>query len=625
MGLLSTLQNAVSGLTVSQAQLGVVSRNAANQSTVGYNRRTLSTQETNISGITAGAVRETAVNRMLDELLQKQLRSESSGAAYTSTRADYLSRIDTLFGTPGATSGINAIFAKFSASLQQLAQDPASSTNRQNVLGSAGSLAANIASLAKSVQTMRGEIESKVADQVSTVNDLLMSIETTTAQLNRMQDSGTRASLLDERDKSIDKLSNYFDVKTIDGGNGNFAIYTNAGAPLFVEGRRLRLQFDERFAVSASALYNADPARSGLGHLSISDPIGGSVNLMQGGLVQSGAFAALFDLRDKVLVDSQNQLDDFAAALTTSLGDRTITSTAAAVGAQSGFDLDLSALKSGNVISMEYTAMPAGTRQKVSFIAVNNPAVLPLPAGATPDPNDVEHGIDFSAGLPAAIAAIGTALGANFTVTNRGGGVVRILDNGGTNTRMNSLSARASATTLTGDGLALPLFVDGSNGSNPYTGSFDRGPQKRGYALAIQVNPGIVSDPSRLVVYQTAPTTTLSGDTARPNFLRDQLQSYRSDFTPATALTGSNAAYHGTTSQFLNRLIANQTQAASNAKTLADGQKTVVNALSERAGKVSGVSSDQELSDLVAIQNIYSANARIVSVVKDLFDTLMRI
>lgn len=625
MGLMSTLHNAISGLNVSQAQMGIISRNVANQSTVGYTRRTLSTQETSATGITAGAVRETSVNRVLDNLLQKQLRTESAGAAYTATRADYLNRVDTLFGTPGSDTGLNAAFAKFSTSLQQMAQDPASSTTRQNVLATAGSLAANISSLSKNVQTMRGEIESKIADQVSTVNNLLQGIETTTSQLARTQDSATRAGLLDERDKYIDQLSSYFDTKTFDGGNGNFSIYTTSGAPLFVEGRGLRLQFDERFAVSANAQYNTNPTLSGLGGLRISDPIGGSVDMMQGGLIQSGSFAALFDLRDKVLVDTQTQLDDFAAALTTTLGDKTITGAAATVGAQTGFDLDINALQSGNIISMEYTALPGGTKQKVSFIAVNNPGVLPLAAGATPDPNDIEYGIDFSGGLPAAMTAIGTALGASFTVSNQGGGVVRILDDGATTTKMNSLSARATVTSLTNNGLAIPLFVDGSNGSKIYTGSFDAGSQKVGYASGIQVNPAILADPSRLVVYQTAPTTTLNGDPARPSYLRDQLQAYESDFTPAVALTGSTAVYHGTTSQFLDRLIANQTQAASNAQTLSEGQQTVVNTLAERAAKVSGVNSDEELSNLIEIQNIYSANARIVSVVKDLFDTLMRI
>lgn len=623
MGLMSTLQNAISGLTVSQAQIGLISRNVANQSTVGYTRRTLSTQETSATGITAGAVREVSVNRMLDTLLQKQLRTESAGTSYSAQRADYLKRIDTLFGTPGSDTGLNATFAKFSTSLQALASDPASPTSRQNVLATAQTLAANITSLSQNVQTMRGEIEGKIADQVTTVNNLLEGIQITTNKLNTVMDSATRAGLEDERDKYIDQLSGYFDIKTFDGGRGNFAIYTSAGGPLFVEGRSLRLNFDERFTVSAQASYNPNPALSGVGHLTISDPIGGSVDLMQGGLIKSGAFAALIELRDHVLPETQSQLDDFAAALTTSLGDRTISGVAATVGPLNGFNLDLNALQSGNVVSLEYTVLPGGTKQKVSFVAKNTAA--PLPANATPDPNDIEYGVDFSGGMPAAIASIGAQLGAPFTVNNLGAGVVQILDDGAATRRIDKLSARATVMTLTDNGLAVPLFVDGSNGAQIYTGSFDSGSQKLGFAGGIAVNPAILADPSRLVVYQTLPTTTQTGDPARPSYLRDQLQSWESDFTPAVSLTGSTAVYHGTTSQFLDRLISNQSAAASNAQSLADGQQTVLNTLTERAAAVSGVNTDEELANLVEIQNIYAANARMVSVVKDLFDTLMRI
>lgn len=623
MGLMSTLQNAISGLTVSQAQIGLISRNVANQSTVGYTRRTLSTQETSATGITAGAVREISVNRMLDTLMQKQLRTESAGTAYATQRADYLKRIDTLFGTPGSDIGLNATFAKFSTSLQSLASDPASSTARQNVLATAQTLAANISSLSQNVQLMRGEIEGKIADQVTTVNNLLEGIQTTTDKLNTVMDSATRAGLEDERDKYVDQLSTYFDIKTFDGGRGNFAIYTSAGGPLFVEGRSLRLQFDERFTVSAQAAYNPNPALSGVGHLTISDPIGGTVDLMQGGLIKSGAFAALIDLRDNVLPETQSQLDDFAAALTTSLGDKTISGVAASVGPLNGFNLDLNALQSGNIISLEYTTLPGGTKQKVSFIAKNTAGALP--ANATPDPNDIEYGVDFSGGMAAAIASIGAQLGAPFTVNNLGAGVVQILDDGAVTRRIDKLSARATVMTLTDNGLAVPLFVDGANGAQIYTGSFDAGSQKRGFSGGIAVNPAILADPSRLVVYQTLPTTTLAGDPARPSYLRDQLQSWESDFTPAVSLTGSTAVYHGTTSQFLDRLISNQTAAASNAQSLADGQQTVLNTLTERAAAVSGVNTDEELANLVEIQNIYAANARMVSVVKDLFDTLMRI
>lgn len=625
MGLMSSLQNAISGLTVSQAQMSVVSRNVANKGTVGYTRRVLSQHETSATGITAGAVRETSVNRMLDTLLQKQMRTESAGASYSVTRADYLNRVDSLFGQPGSDAGLNTIFAKFSTALQEMAADPASPTTRQSVLATSQSLAATITSLSQNVQLMRGEVEAKIGDQVKEVNNLLSSIEITTSKLNQIQDSATRAGLLDERDKAIDKLSTYFDIKAFDNGQGNFAIYTSAGGPLFVEGRSLRLQFDERFAVSANSQYNANPALSGLGHLIIADPIGGGVDLNRGGLIKSGSFAALFDLRDNVLNDTQNQLDDFAAALTTSLGDKTVSGTAATVGPLNGFNLDLNDLKSGNVITLNTTTVPGGVKQKISFIAVNDPAALPLAGGATADPNDIEYGVDFSGGMAAAITSIGTQLGAPFTVNNMGGGVVQILDDGAVSRTVDSLSARATVTTLTDDGLALPLFVDGNNGAQPYTGSFDSGSQKQGFSGGIRVNPAILADPSRLVVYQTLPTTTQSGDPARPSFLRDQLQSWESDFTPAVSLTGSTAVYRGTTSQFLDRVISNQTQAASNAQSLAEGQQTVLNTLTERAAAISGVNTDQELSDLVEIQNIYAANARIVSVVKDLFDTLMRI
>lgn len=626
MGLLSALSNAVSGLSVNQSQMDIVSRNVANKNTIGYTRRVLRTQETSATGITAGAVREIGVDRMLDTLIQKQLRTEASGGGYSSTRADYLSRIDSMFGQPGSSIGINKTFADFSTAMQQLAADPASPTTRQEVLAKAQSLASGISSLSASVQAMRAEIEARIANDAQKVNGLLDGIEKATKRLNEVFDDSTRQGLLDERDRYIDDLSNYFDLQTFDNGTGNFNIYTTSGGPLFIEGRSLRVKFDGRFAVNANSIYDPDPAVSTLGRLVMSDPIGSQIDLTRNGLVRSGSMAALFDLRDRILVETQAHLDEFAAAVTTSLGDRTVAGTAATVGLQQGFNLDLNALQSGNVVTLEYTIQPAGTRQKVSFIAVNNPAALPLPAGATADPNDIEYGIDFSGGMPAAITAIGTALGAPFTVNNLGAGVVQILDDGAGNTRdINALSARATVTALTGQGLALPLFVDGNAGSQLYTGSFDSGSQKRGFSTGIRVNPALLADPSRLVVFQTIPTTTPGGDPARPSFLRDQLQSWETDFTPAIALTGSTAIYRGTSSQFLDRVIAAQTQASSNATALAEGQEVVLSTLRERASAVSGVNTDQELADLVEIQNIYAANARIISSVRDMFDALLRI
>jgi flagellar hook-associated protein 1 len=626
MGLLSSLQNAVSGLNVSQASLDIVSRNVANKATPGYHRREVTQQETSATGISAGAARTVSINRMLDSMLQKQVRTETSGARYAATRADYLSRLDGLYGQPGSGVGLNESFSKLNASLGLLAADPASASTRNDVLAKAQSLTSTLNGLSADIQQMRGELEARIANDVASVNGLLEGLQRTTQQLRSTKDDATRAGLLDQRDKYVDELAGYMDIQT-SGSDGDFSVYTNSGVQLFGAGRGLKIGFDERYSVSADSLYNSDPTKSGVGDLFVLDAAGGRVSLTGTGLLRSGSLAAMLDLRDKTLVEAQGQLDEFAAALATSLGDKTVSGTAATAGAATGFDLDLAALQNGNVISLDYTNVSTGVKSRVSFIKVSDPTALPLPAGATADPTDTEFGIDFSGGIGAAITAIGTALGAGFTVSNPSASTLRILDDGAGNTRnVDALFARATNTALTGQGTEIPFFVDGTAGNTVYTGSFEGGvPQKRGFAGGIKVNPNLITDPSRLVVMQTTPTTTGSGDTTRPNFLRDQLKSAIVDFSPSTSLTGAKVRYATTAGQYLDRVIATQTQAASTAKTLSEGQDVVVASLQERVSDQSGVNIDKELSDLIELQNIYSANARMVSAVKDMFDILMRI
>jgi flagellar hook-associated protein 1 len=51
----------------------------------------------------------------------------------------------------------------------------------------------------------------------------------------------------------------------------------------------------------------------------------------------------------------------------------------------------------------------------------------------------------------------------------------------------------------------------------------------------------------------------------------------------------------------------------------------VVNALRQRMSETSGVNIDQEMTNLLQLQSAYSANARVLSTVRDMLDTLMRI
>jgi flagellar hook-associated protein 1 FlgK len=259
-------------------------------------------------------------------------------------------------------------------------------------------------------------------------------------------------------------------------------------------------------------------------------------------------------------------------------------------------------------------------------VRVDSAASLPVPATITADPDDTVVGIDFSAGPAAVAAAIQSTLGPGYTVSNPSGNILRVLDDGaGGTTDVAGLSAEVTTTALTGQGLGLPMFVDGGNGTatKVFTGAYDGHSQATGFAARITVNPALRADASRLVVYATAPAT-MAGDPARPADLMRRLRTAARDLSGDPA-DPSGPGFHGTVGAFTRRVLDIQAARASTAQSLDDGQQVVVTSLRERFSEVSGVSVDQELAQLVALQNAYAANARIVTAVRDMFDALMRI
>ena len=139
MGLNTALGTAISGLHSSQVGIGVVSQNVANAGTPGYVRRTTSSVDS-VSGGTVG-VSNPNVQRLLDRIVQHQLLQESSGAAYTSTRAQVFANLDQLYGAPGSATALDSMYSKFTSSLQALQNDPSSYTNRTAVIDAASQLA----------------------------------------------------------------------------------------------------------------------------------------------------------------------------------------------------------------------------------------------------------------------------------------------------------------------------------------------------------------------------------------------------------------------------------------------------------------------------------------------------
>ena len=122
---------------------------------------------------------------------------------------------------------------------------------------------------------------------------------------------------------------------------------------------------------------------------------------------------------------------------------------------------------------------------------------------------------------------------------------------------------------------------------------------------------------------QTSPLTA-SGDATRPNFIYDQLNNATLTFSPTSGIGTTVAPFSGSIESFLRQLISQQGQAAQAADNLKQGQDVVFNSLQQRFDSGSAVNVDEEMANLLNLQNSYAANARVLSAVKDMIDTLLQ-
>ncbi len=617
MGLTQALATSLSGLQATQAGLSVVAGNVANSQTAGYVAKSVSLVETP-SG-SGNGVSVSSINRLLDTFVQQQLWTESGGGAYADLNANFYQQLQQVYGQPGSSTTLNSVFNDFTSAVQALSTSPNSYSAQSQTISSAQALAQQLNSATANIQSLRAQADQGIANDVQQANNALQQIANINSQLaNGAGDDGTAATLEDQRDQYISQLANLMDIRVVHGSNDQVTISTNSGVQL-VGNKASQLSFTQTGTITAGLQWNADPTKSGLGTITLTSPSGTTTDLIAAGGIQSGEIAGYINMRDKVLVQAQSQIDEIATQMSQALSDTTTFGTAASASGHSGFDVDIGGMSNGNTIQLSYTDA-SSVQHNITIVRVDDPSALPLSNSATADPNDTVIGVSFSGGAAAVATALNTALGsAGLNFSNTTGNTLEVLDSGTPAVTVNSASTTKTATSLTGGSGALPLFTDGASAfTDAITGV---GAESTGYAGRITVNSALIADPSKLVTYSSS---TATGDATRPNFIYNQLVNASLTYSPATGIGGTAAPYQGTLSSYLSTMVSSQSIAANAATNLQSGQDIVVNALQSRFNSTSAVNIDTEMANLLTLQNAYGANARVMSTVKAMLDALLQ-
>lgn len=614
MGLSATLSNALSGMKIGQNGLDVLSGNVANSGTPGYHKRSISVIDS--LGANSTYARQGQLTRTFNQSLQQHYTRAVSDSSFASIRSSYIDRLQTLVGMPGTTGSLDSAFTDFEDSLTSLTASPDNFATRADTVQKAQELTGALNRLSGDVQSLRQEVESKISTSVDDINNQLQSLEKINIRLaDQGIDPGSRATLLDQRDRLIGSLSEQMDLRVSYRSDDTVALMTRSGVGV-LDGRASILSFESAGQLSATSLFNTQDAKSGVGKLTMTSSAGLKIDLVKQNVLTSGEIAGLIQLRDNDLVQAQDQLDEIAAGLAQSMSTKTVNGTQVTSGASAGFEVDIANLQDGNEFSFSYDQ--AGIRKTVRVLRVDDTSKLPIDYV---DANGARVvGLDFSGGPASVAGQLQAKVGSGLQVSISSGSTIRIMDDGALgNTDIVSMRSRATVTgTQTGD-LGINLFTD--YGDTAFTNSLANKGQKLGFASRIAVNSQIARD-NRLLVQYT-PGTAL-GDSDRVDNLLSNLEDLRFAGGPGSVAQSAGSHLAGNVSDLISQSINTIGNMASSAISDSDTQGMTLDALGNRLESEYGVDVDEEMARLMELQNAFAANARVMNVAQQLIDDLMQ-
>lgn len=289
-----------SGVLASTGLLNTTGNNISNLNTKGYVRQRTE-YESSILGLGVG---RGTTERLVNDFSLLQMRRDTSAYNFNQQFLTEASRVDNLFANTANSiaTGISDLYKQ----LQSANNDPANTSFRQLVMGSAQTLLGKFNTLSSIVLEQKLSINKQLDSLVSEANSQI----TVVAELNKQiagygRGNSTPApnDLLDKRDEAIRRLSELFEITTIDANNGEKMIFLNSGQPIILQQGKFNLM---------STVGDPDPERKSIQlQLDFNANVLGTVDSQSLG----GKIGGLLEFRTQMLEPTQNKLGQLAIGL----------------------------------------------------------------------------------------------------------------------------------------------------------------------------------------------------------------------------------------------------------------------------------------------------------------------
>ncbi|UOQ48308.1 flagellar hook-associated protein FlgK [Gracilibacillus caseinilyticus] len=220
----SGLEVAKRALNTQQSALYTTGHNIANANTEGYTRQRVNMSQTapfppasrnrpEIPGQVGSGVEVGSIERVRDSFIDKQYRQENSKVGFYESKADTMSKLESILNEP-TDQGLSSAYDQFWQSLQDLSVNPEDSGARSVVKERANALADAFNYVDSSLEDVRANLKNEIGVNNSKINSLIDQINELNGQISNVEPHGyVPNDLYDERDRLVDELSSYVDIK----------------------------------------------------------------------------------------------------------------------------------------------------------------------------------------------------------------------------------------------------------------------------------------------------------------------------------------------------------------------------------------------------------------------------
>lgn len=298
MSLIGSLDLGKRAIMAQTEALKVVGDNISNINTPGYSRKRIELKNSIYTG--QQDLNQLETRRIRDKFIDNHLRKENQSLGNWEMKSQMYGQVEQVFLEP-SENGINNMIGEFWNSWEDLANNPDDLNARNMVIQRGMTLAQNINRVDSQLKDIRKNVNGYVEDRIDQINQKAGQVAYLNSQIEFMEASGEEASgLRDSRGLLIDELSKQINVTALERDNGAIA--------LFIGGR----------AIVDDAKFTALKAE----HVSVDGMIVTTVKWSDDQAnveISNGELAGLMEIRDKIIPELSDKMDQLAQTLINSV------------------------------------------------------------------------------------------------------------------------------------------------------------------------------------------------------------------------------------------------------------------------------------------------------------------